>query len=164
MKPSQQITAEIKLTYYVKDTIISLQDYFPEFIPCNEEVQSLSLLSFTTTNDNCEEIITIAISKDSNCLRLVKCSLNNLPRRNSKIVFYFNFSLQSDTLATFPLVLERLIIKASNCKLPEAELSKKSEIQCKILEPLIPFENVLQTMDEHYETQLKIRQHTVIQI
>ncbi|XP_054740776.1 protein PTHB1 [Anastrepha obliqua] len=145
-KPPQK-TADIKLTYNIisKSLTPKLSTFFPEFIMPESESQALGLLLLCPGDEKSEEVVTIVLAKNSNRLRI-----------------------QSDTLETFPMILER-IMKVALEDAQEANASREKrvkngmnpKVKTIMANPVLPIHSILHKIDTHRETQDNIRKQTI---
>ncbi|XP_036332462.1 uncharacterized protein LOC118743807, partial [Rhagoletis pomonella] len=137
-----QKSAEIKLTYNIMSKTLTpkLSTFFPEFVAMESESQALGLLLLCPGDEKREEVVTIVLAKNSNRLRI-----------------------QSDTLETLPMILER-ITKVALENAQESHASKDKRVKNVInprvktimANPALPIHSILLKIDLHRETQENI--------
>ncbi|XP_004522553.1 protein PTHB1 [Ceratitis capitata] len=143
-----QKTASIKLTYNITSKTLTpkLSTFFPEFVASESESQALGLLLLCPGDEKCEEVVTIVLAKNSNRLRI-----------------------QSDTLETFPMILER-IMKVALDHASETSLGLKGKrtknainpkVKTLMANPVLPIHAILHKVDLHRETQENIHKQTL---
>ncbi|XP_011207326.2 protein PTHB1 [Bactrocera dorsalis] len=142
-----QKSAGIKLTYNImsKSLTPKLSTFFPEFVTSESDSHALGLLLLCPGDEKCEEVVTIVLAKNSNRIRI-----------------------QSDTLETFPMILERIMrvaLEHAQDSIPLKGKRVKNAINSKVktlmANPVLPIHAILSKIDLHRETQENIRKQTL---
>ncbi|XP_067634347.1 protein PTHB1 [Eurosta solidaginis] len=142
-----QKTANIKLTYNIMSSslIPKLSVFFPDFVMPENEIQALGLQLLCPGDEKCEEIVTIVLAKNSNRLRI-----------------------QSDTLETLPMILERIMRVAmehahesKTSKLKRVKNAQNPRVKTIMANPVLPIHSILHKIDLHRETQENIQKQTL---
>ncbi|XP_055920507.1 protein PTHB1 isoform X2 [Eupeodes corollae] len=162
MSSPPQKVASLKVTLNINSKSIApkLSSFFPEFCSSDNDVQALglTLLQKSSPSDD-NAIVTIVTAKNSNRIRI-----------------------QSDSLETLPLVLERIVNRINEVEAKRQDPITRKERKAKktlrsgggddddgvdtnkivVASPSIPFAEILSRLDAHHSIQEDIRKQMAL--